>query len=238
MKYLGFVVARKGSKGIPDKNMKLLNGKPLIQYSFEAGTKAKSLGAVHISTDDERIIKLAKICGVESLYLRPAELATDESSVLDVILYHLNWLEANSYPLPENVVLLQPTSPVRNEGLIDSCISVFEQCGKSSLIAVSHCCQHPFEMFQIKAGKLDYINKVPQRRQDYPEYYFITGSLYMASTSYIRTNNRLFDEYSATYIVSNEEAVDIDEEADIRLAELYLKITHNEGNCFLDRSTS
>jgi CMP-N-acetylneuraminic acid synthetase len=223
MKYLGFVAARKGSKGIPDKNIKLLNSKPLIQYSFEAGLKSKFLDAIHLSTDDERIIQLAKICGVESLYLRPVELATDESSVLDVILYHLNWLEENSYPLPENVVLLQPTSPVRNDGLIDSCISAFEQCGKSSLIAVSHSSQHPFEMFKIKDGKLDYINKVPQRRQEYPEYYFITGSLYIASTNYIRENKKLFDEYSATYIVSNEEAIDIDEEADIRLAELYLK---------------
>ena len=222
MKYLGFVVARKGSKGIPGKNMKLLNDKPLIQYSFEAGLSAKSLESVHLSTDDERIIELAKICGVESLYVRPTKLATDESSVLDVILYHLDWLEMNSLPIPENIVLLQPTSPVRKEGLIDSCISAFEKSGKSSLIAVSHCSQHPYEMFQIKNGKLDYINKIPQRRQEYPEYYFITGSLYMASTNYIRTNNKLFDEFSATYIVSNEEAVDIDEEEDIRLAEFYL----------------
>ena len=222
MKYLGFVVARKGSKGLPDKNVKLLNGKPLIQYSFDAGIKAKSLGAVHVSTDDDRIIELAEMCGVESFYLRPTELASDESSVLDVILYHLKWLEANSFPLPENIVLLQPTSPIRKDGLIDSCISAFEQCGKSSLIAVSHCSQHPYEMFQIKDGKLDYINKVPQNRQYYPDYYFITGSLYLASTNYIKTNNKLFDEFSATYIVSKEEAVDIDEEADMRLAEFFL----------------
>jgi CMP-N,N'-diacetyllegionaminic acid synthase len=223
MKYLGFVVARKGSKGLLGKNLKLLNGKPLIQYSFEAAINAKSLSEVHISTDDESIVELAKKFGVNSLYLRPAELASDESSIIDVIQYHLNWLESNDFPFPENIVLLQPTSPIRSEKLIDNCISTFEQSGKHSLIAVSHCIQHPYEMFQIKDSKLDYFNKTPQRRQEYPNFFFITGSLYIASTNYIRQNNKLFDEYSATYLVSNKEAVDIDEEVDIRLAEFYLK---------------
>lgn len=222
MKYLGFVVARKGSKGVKDKNFRLLNTKPLIQYSFETAKDAALIDEVHVSTDDPRIMNLASELGICAFYMRPDHLATDESSVLDVILYHLDWLKKNEKPVPQHVVLFQPTSPIRSKELVDNCIKAFEKSGRQSLIAVSHCQQHPYETFEIKDGKLIYLNKEPKRRQEYPAYYFITGSLYIAKTSYIIESRRLFDENSATFIVSNAEAVDIDNEEDFILAEFYL----------------
>jgi CMP-N-acetylneuraminic acid synthetase len=223
MKYLGFVIARKGSKGILNKNMRLLNEKPLIQYTFEACKNTKLLSEIHLSTDDEKIIELSNNYGIKSFYIRPDILATDESSVTDVIIYHLNWLEFNGYEIPENIVLLQPTSPIRSRDMIDNCIISFEKSGNQSLIAVSHCLQHPYEMFQINSGKIDFINKTPKRRQEYPNYYFITGSLYIVSTTFLKNNNRIFDENTSIYLVSYEESVDIDNENDLTLAEYYLK---------------
>jgi CMP-N,N'-diacetyllegionaminic acid synthase len=222
MKYLSFIVARKGSKGIPDKNMKLLNGQPLIQYTFESSIKSKLLSEIHLSTDDEQIIELSKKFGIKSFYTRPALLASDESTVLDVIFYHLNWLESHGYSLPENLILLQPTSPIRNLDLVDNCIDEYELSKKESLIAVSKCLQHPYEMFEIKNKKLHYLNKAPARRQEYPDYYFITGSIYIAKTAYIKKEKKLFDENSAIYVVSSAESIDIDEEKDLALAEFYL----------------
>lgn len=222
MKYLGFVVARKGSKGIINKNLRILHKKPLIQYSFESAKNALLIDAVHLSTDDMRIIQLGTENGIGVFYQRPEHLATDESSVLDVILHHLEWLKNNNKPIPENFVLFQPTSPIRNVNLVDNCIRAFERSGKQSLIAVSHCMQHPYETFEVKDGKLVYLNKVPKRRQEYPDYFFITGSLYIASTRLITEKKQLFNEDSATFVVSNEEAVDIDSEEDLALAEFYL----------------
>lgn len=223
MKYLGFVVARGGSKGIPDKNIRILNNKPLVQYSFESARNAGFIDAVHLSTDDSRVAQIAVKHQVDVFYLRPDHLATDESSVMDVILYHLKWLELNGKVVPENIVLFQPTSPIRSKNLVDNCIAAFEKSGKQSLLAVSHCSQHPYEMFEIKDEKLIYLNKTHKRRQEYPDYFFITGSLYIAATSFIMHENKLFDEDSATYVVSAEEAIDIDEEQDLILADFYLR---------------
>lgn len=223
MKYLALIIARKGSKGLPGKNLIKLNNKPLIEYSFLSATEAVLINEIHLSTDDEQIIKLSKNYGIKSFYIRPETLATDESSVTDVIIYHLNWLKLNGHEIPENIVLLQPTSPIRNKGMIDNCITCFENCDNQSLIAVSHCIQHPYEMFQINGGKIDYVNKTIKRRQEYPDYYFITGSLYIVSTTFLKSNNKIFDENAAIFILSNEESVDIDDENDLNLAKFYLQ---------------
>lgn len=227
MKYLGFVVARRGSKGIINKNVRLLKGKPLVQYSFESAKTALLLDAVHLSTDDPQIADIACREQIDVLYPRPEHLATDQCSVIDVILYHLQWLEENNRRIPQNIVLLQPTSPIRNKDLIDKCIEAYERSGKKSLIAVSHCSQHPFETFCIENNELVYFNKNATRRQAYPEYYFITGSIYIVSTEFIRNKKKLFDEQSAIYVISSFEAIDIDEEADLLLAEFYLNNQHS-----------
>lgn len=223
MKYLAFIPARGGSKGIQNKNLSVINGSPLIDYSFQSAKESHLVSAVHLSSDDEQIITLAKHRGIISFYKRPEHLASDEAKIIDVILYHLQWLEENNQTLPENIVLLQPTSPIRKHGLIDRCIEAFEKSGRETLIAVSNCIQHPYETFCIENEKLSFINKNVKRRQDYPAYYFITGSVYIATVSFIRKNKLMFDENSATQMISEEESVDIDNASDLLLAEFLLK---------------
>jgi CMP-N-acetylneuraminic acid synthetase len=222
MKYLAIIPARKGSKGIIDKNFRILNSKHLIEYTFDSALESKRLNSIHLSTDDERIITLAKGCGINSFYTRPDYLSDDSSKIIDVVLYHLDWMEANNFILPENIILLQPTSPIRSKGLIDQCIKTYEKLNKSTLVGISECSQHPYEMFTLKEGKLDFVNNTNTRRQEYPNYYFTTGSVYIAKTNYLKSQKRFFDEDSAFHLVTSEEAIDVDTEFDLELASFLL----------------
>lgn len=222
MKYLALIPARKGSKGIIDKNFRLLNGKHLIEYTFNSALESDKIDSTHLSSDDDRIISLATLHGIESYYTRPDYLSDDSSKIIDVVLYHLEWMEAMHLILPENIVLLQPTSPIRSKGLIDKCIETFEKSNKSSLVGISECSQHPYEMFTLKQGKLDFVNNSNLRRQEYPNYYFITGSIYIVKTSFLKTQKRFFDENSACHMLSSQESIDVDLEYDMELASFFL----------------
>lgn len=222
MKYLALIPARKGSKGIIDKNFRILNEKHLIEYTFESALESRKIDSVHLSTDDDRIISLAECNGIESFYKRPDYLSDDSSKIIDVVLYHLDWMEKNEFILPENIILLQPTSPIRSKGLIDQCIKTYEKSNQSTLVGISECAQHPYEMFTLKEGKLDFVNNTNMRRQEYPNYYFITGSIYIAKTNYLKSQKRFFDEYSAFHLLSSEEALDLDTEFDLELASFLL----------------
>lgn len=217
--YLGLIPARKGSKGIFNKNLKLLSGKPLIQYTFESAKASKQLIATHLTTDSEEIRTLGKSFLIESPYLRPDYLSTDEAAMIDVVLFHLDWLSQHGVKV-ENIVLLQPTSPVRSAELIDKAIQSFEKSSAHSLIAVTECFQHPYEMFTLSNNKIDFLVKdLPIRRQEYPKFYFISGALYITSVPYLQRERKFFDGKSAYYITSKEEGVDIDDLLSFRLAE-------------------
>ncbi|MBL7978412.1 MAG: acylneuraminate cytidylyltransferase family protein [Bacteroidetes Order II. Incertae sedis bacterium] len=227
MRYLGFITARAGSKGIPHKNMRLLNGKPLIQYTYEAALAAQSLAETHLSSDYHEAMVLGEEMGIGVLYKRPEALASDHATSIEVMLYHFDFMEAQGMALPDAVVLLQPTSPIRSEGLIDRCIKAFEQSGKESLVAVSACIQHPYSTFTIQDGKNKFINPTPTRRQDYPPYYFITGSVYIATPAFLRQHRVFFNEDTALYETSEYEAIDIDTPFDLALASFILASESN-----------
>jgi CMP-N,N'-diacetyllegionaminic acid synthase len=222
MKYLAFIPARAGSKGIPGKNMVLLEGKPLITYTFEAAAASQLISEVHLSTDDERIIALGEQYGVKSFYRRPEAISGDTASIYNVLEHHVGYLSKNNMEIPEVIVLLQPTSPLRSAGLIDRCIEAFEKSGADSLVAVSTVRQHPYEMFRQENGRNVFISNEANQRQSYPEYYFITGSIYIAKLSLLKKENKFFNESSAVYVVTAPEAVDIDVPDDLLLAGYYL----------------
>jgi CMP-N,N'-diacetyllegionaminic acid synthase len=227
MKYLAFIAARGGSKGIKNKNIVNLNDKPLIEYTFDAAKRSANISEVHLSTDDDKIAEVAKKNNVQVLYRRPDLLANDTASVVDVVLYHLDWLKKNQDNIPENVILLQPTSPVRGNTLIDDCIVEFENSNRDSLLAVSECVQHPYETFTPEGDKIRFLNTNLTRRQEYPPFYFITGSVYIFKSLFVQKFKKLFDENTAYYVTSQAEAVDIDSISDLELAEFYLKSRSN-----------
>lgn len=222
--YLGLIPARKGSKGILNKNLKLLSGKPLIQYSFDAAKLSSKLDAVHVSTDSEEIIELAKNSKVEAPYVRPGHLASDTASMIDTVLYHVSWLKENRNQEVENIVLLQPTSPIRSKELVDNCITEFEKKGKGSLVAVTECLQHPYETFMLDGkGQAKFlVEDLPSRRQDYPQFYFITGAVYVASVNFLEEKRKFFDSTTPCFITSREEGIDIDDMFSFKIAESFL----------------
>src|SRR5690606_16539362 len=121
---LGLIPARGGSKGIPKKNIKLLNGRPLLEYTFNTAKSAKKLSRVILSSEDPEIMELANKIGLEVLFTRPQELARDTTSSLEVIRHCLEFFEAQG-EIFDAICLLQPTTPFREKNLIDSAITKF-----------------------------------------------------------------------------------------------------------------
>ena len=205
---LGLIPARGGSKGIPNKNIKKINGKPLIVWTIERAKSSKLLDKVIVSTDSDEIAMIARDAGAEILK-RPEYLATDTASTQDVMVHALQ-----KYPA-DTLVLLQPTSPCRSEGLIDACIEEFLENDYDSL-ATGWICDYK------EYGK----NTLP--RQQIEGFFYDDGNVYV-----IKADNILQgDRYGAKIghkIISRYENAEIDDEFDFWLLEQILKKQEREG---------
>ncbi len=164
--FLGVIPARGGSKGIPRKNIKLIAGKPLIAWSIEAAKKSKLLGKFIVSTEDTEIAQISKKYGANVIE-RPVELATDEATTISVLQHVLTIVDA------ENVVLLQPTSPVREDGLIDNCIRRFQETKVDNLGTGFIC-------------KFMEYGTYTQRRQDLKGFFYDDGNVYVIKSGLIK----------------------------------------------------
>jgi CMP-N,N'-diacetyllegionaminic acid synthase len=227
MDILAFIPARGGSKGIPRKNLTLLNGSPLIQYSIEAAQGSKYINNIFLSSDDPEIINFGKSFGLEVSYKRPAELAADETPMIDTILHGLEWWQKNKGAFPDAVLLLQPTSPLRSTVDIDGAIEFFVASKKDSLISVHTLSEHPLESIETTSDGWRYLSQVsppPSRRQDYPNnFFFINGAIYLASTDFIFSRQTLIAENeSVIFSISQRNGLDVDNELDLKKAEFYL----------------
>lgn len=199
---LGLIPARGGSKGVPNKNIKIINGKPLIVWTIEKAKKARMLNRIVVSTDSEKIATVARAAGAEVL-MRPAELATDVASTQDVMVHALSCIPA------ETLVLLQPTSPYRSEGLIDSCIHEFLQNGYDSL-ATGFICDY----------KEYGTNLLP--RQQIQGFFYDDGNVYVISADIILRGDR-YGTKIGRKIISRYENAEIDDDYDFWLLEQILK---------------
>src|SRR5258705_3977965 len=132
---LGLIPARGGSKGVPGKNIRPLCGKPLLQYTAEAALVARHLSRVILSTDDEEIARVGERCGLQVPFLRPAQLAQDQTSMLPVVQHALTWLESCGERFSA-VCLLQPTNPLRRSEDIDGCIELFVREDADAVVTV------------------------------------------------------------------------------------------------------
>ena len=200
---LGITPARGGSKGIPGKNIKQINGKPLITWTIESAKKSKLLDKYVVSTEDKEIKEIAKQYGAEILN-RPMELATDEATTLSVLQHVIEKIPCDS------VVLLQATSPIRRGGLIDECIREFIDNEYDSL-ATGFTCKF------IEYGK----NNL--RRQDIKGFFYDDGNVYVIKTDLIERGER-FGEKIGRKVISRWENIEIDDEFDFWLAEQTLRV--------------
>ncbi len=168
---LAIIPARGGSKGIPRKNIRPFAGHPLIAYSIAAGIRAETVTRVIVSTDDERIAEVARQYYAETPFLRPLELAQDDTPDLPVFQHALNWLAENESYIPDVVVQLRPTSPIRPMGLVDEAVHILLSNPKAdSVRGVVPAGQNPYKMWRIDAytGQLKPLLEVPGLAEPYP----------------------------------------------------------------------
>jgi len=216
MKILALIPARGGSKGVPGKNKKLLNGKPLIVYSIEAALDAGNLAEVLVSTDDETIAGISRAADAKVPFLRPAELATDASPTIDTVLHAVEYYEQTGKVF-DAVCLLQPTCPLRTAADITESIGAFVKSGADSLISVKVVPHNynPHWVFEEKAdspflkiatGEQEIIS----RRQELPKAYHRDGSIYIIRTDILKKTRSLYGEKIAWYESKNPQHVNID----------------------------
>lgn len=222
---VGWIPARGGSKGIKDKNIKLLDGKPLIFYTIDAAKKSQYIDEVIVSTDSEKIAKIAEMYGAKIPELRPKELAEDTSKTLDAVLYTLKYFEKHNISF-DIFCILQPTSPLRTNEDIDKALLLFEKDkGVHDIISVSPVRKHPLLLRSIcEDGHMEKLLplKSTVRRQDMSPYFEINGAIYINAVCRINDTTS-FNDNSIPFIMSTKNSVDIDEPEDFILAEYFIK---------------
>lgn len=223
MNIISIIPARGGSKGIPRKNIKLLNGKPLISYSIDASNSCSLIDDTYVSTEDAEISEISKGNNAEVIE-RPDELASDDSSSIDVILHVLDYLE-NRGELPDLFVLLQPTSPLRTSEDIEASINLFLESDCDSLVSVCELDHRSLLNFSLEDGFLVQNNNEAlfnSRRQDIPTHYSLNGAIYITTPEFIRKNRSFYSDKTIPHVMSKEKSIDIDTSFDFKLAEFLL----------------
>jgi CMP-N,N'-diacetyllegionaminic acid synthase len=224
---LGLITARSGSKGIPGKNIRLVAGRPLIAWTIQAALESNSLNRVILSTDDKEIAEIGRKWGAEVPFLRPAELAQDNSPHIDVIVHAIEWLAVNENYHPDFLVLLQPTSPLREAQDIDDAVSLALQRDAESVVSVSLSPAHPFFIRRItKDGKLTDFTDKPAGylpRQALPPAYVENGAIYIARTDILLREKTWYLDATYPYIMKPENSLDIDTNWDLYIADLILR---------------
>lgn len=213
---LVIIPARGGSKGIPRKNLLEIAGKPLIAWTIEAVARAAEPMRCIVTTEDEDIGRLAIGLGAE-VVMRPQELATDEAPTEPSLIHVLEWLADLEDYDPQEVVLLQPTSPVRKPGTLDAAVQLFRDSAATSLVGVVE--QHPF----LWRGPTDeptplYDVDSRPRRQDLNESqrcYRETGSIYITNPAALRASKNRISGRTVLFVLSDEEGDDIDTVEDV-----------------------
>lgn len=225
-RFLGLIPARGGSKGIPRKNLALLAAKPLIQYTIDAALNCRSLDRVILSTDDEEIAEYGRRAGVEVPFIRPAELATDQASTRLVQRHALQWCEADEGDLPEALVTLQPTSPLRTHQHIDQAVLRFREGNADSVLGVTPVRDHPYEVVGFSEGSMYRPVARPAhvvRRQQYPTFFKINGAIYVTKSSILLERDTGYGERVLDYQMEPEESVDVDSLYDLQIADALLR---------------
>lgn len=218
-----FIPARGGSKGIAGKNIKPLSGKPLICHTIKAALKSRYLEKVFVSTDDPIIGKISKKCDV-NIIDRPAELAKDESLTIDAIYHAINFIKNACNK--DIIILLQPTSPLRNATDIDAALEMFMKTDCDSVISMCKVEHSPYWYFKYDGENLKPLlgdEYLKMRRQELPDVYRPNGAIYISTIKNLHKNNGFYCDKIVPYIMPPERSIDIDEEIDFKLAELLIQ---------------
>jgi CMP-N-acetylneuraminic acid synthetase len=214
---VAIIPARGGSKSIPRKNIKFLNGIPLLAYSIAAAERSKLVDRIIVSTDDEVIADLAREWGAEVPFLRPKELAEDATTDFPVMEHAVRWLEFNEDYRADIVVQLRPTSPLRPPGLVDEAVQqLLQNPNADSVRAITPTGENPFKMWEIEEGIMQPLihtslhEAYNMPRQALPATYWQTGHVEAIRFNTIVKKQSLTGDLILPCIVPHEYAVDLD----------------------------
>ena len=229
MKAIAFIFARGGSKGLPGKNIRHLGGKPLIAWSIELALAVNRIERVIVSTDSEEIAAVAREYSAEVPFIRPAEMARDNSPEWLAWRHALNYFRESTGALPEVMVSVPATAPLRHALDIENCLDEYEKGDAEMVITVTEAHRSPY-FNMVKAnldGTVGLVNP-PQsaiaRRQDAPVVYDMATVCYVANPEFIMTHNAMFEGRVKAVQVPVERAIDIDTLLDFQIAECLLNI--------------
>lgn len=222
LKVLAVIPARGGSKGLTRKNIRKLGGRPLIAWTLAAAQASRRIDRCIVSTDDQEIAAVARACGGDVPFMRPAELATDTATAQDVLEHTLEQL-----PGFDIVVILQPTSPLRSNADIDGTIETMLDHDATSCVSVVEPGKSPYWSYTVNARNQLTPLLDPafsrMRRQDLPQAFVLNGAVYAAHRQWLLDNGSALGEGTVPYVMPVERSVDIDTAFDLELAALYLR---------------
>jgi len=225
LKPLIVIPARSGSKGIPDKNIKLLAGKPLVAYSIEVALQIADSSRIIFSTDSERYVSVARKCGLEVDYLRPSELATDTAGSREVILDAMRHADSKGIEY-DCIVLLQPTSPLRTAGDVKDAMSLYRS-DVDMVVSVTEASSNPYyncfeQDSDTGALKISKGDGHYTRRQDAPPVYEFNGAVYVINPVSIRNMSMGSFPLRIPSVMDKDRSIDLDTPIDWDIAELIL----------------
>jgi CMP-N,N'-diacetyllegionaminic acid synthase len=217
--FLAIIPARGGSKRLPRKNVLDLNGKPLIAHSIEAGLNSKYIDKVVVSSDDEEILNISKEFGADTIK-RPDELASDTATTFDAIKHTIENSEKYDY-----IVLLQATSPLRNENHIDKAIELLESKNADAVVSVCEMDHSPLwsntldDSLSMQGFLRDEV--LNKRSQDLDKYYRLNGAIYICETEKLLDEKSFFlKDNIFAYKMDRKSSIDIDTELDFKFTEV------------------
>ena len=224
MKIIVIIPAREGSKGLPGKNLKKLCGKPLVDYSILKALEIFDSQSIILTSDSIKILERGKKYGIRTIH-RPKELASDRAQIIDTIFHTVNFSKSNFNMKCENIMLLQPTFPIRKTSELKEAISYFEENNLSSLVSVLRMKEHPCDCISIFNDNFDewkYLldpNKNTNRQSYSGDHFFISGNFYIAKTEFLKNNKGFLFKQTKFLESKNHNSVDIDDLEDFEYAE-------------------
>lgn len=221
---LAIIPARGGSKGVPGKNLRVVNGKSLLAHTIATAQLSTLIDRIIVSSEDDQILAAAHEARAEVPFVRPQALAADDTPSVDVIIHALKELPHYDY-----VVILQVTSPLRKVEDIDQCLQLCQQKGAPACVSVTQAAESPYWMFNINEqhalSPLLAKQSIPTQRQACPTTYVLNGAVFAAHSDWFMQKKTFITPETIAYIMPKERSLDIDTEFDFDLLNCYLKRT-------------
>jgi CMP-N,N'-diacetyllegionaminic acid synthase len=218
LEVVGLVTARGGSKRLPRKNVLPLAGKPMIAWTIDAARQSAELQRVIVSTDDEEIARVSLEYGADVPFIRPVELALDDSDHVAVVEHTLDWLAEREGIEPDYVMLLQPTSPLRTAADIRACVAIARRVEAPAVVSVSAMSPHAYRLGED--GTLERALEIGESRTPLVA---LNGAVYLNRVASLRAEREFVPSQSVGYMMPSERSVDVDTEWDFFLADAALR---------------